>query len=586
MNYKDKYIKYKSKYLQLQNQAAGSKVASVASVESVASVASVASATTLPPRKPKSVPTQDQGQNSTCWAHGYARSFVRTFQVLDIITDDKVEQWYDLFFAILLKGKTCDKGQYFIEMVYLFNFLKNNIDEIFRITKENIKCVTFYCSEQEKNTPILQFDREEQKNEIKKNLQFLFVNELIFLAKYPYAVNPDGTNLPTQAIKEMLDLRLQPVLNVKFSNSLRNFIKYKKTNTYDLFPHINEDNACSLKSIHSRHLVVLRSWRNNRIELKNSWGPNKNFAISDLKYLICKKDDSSFSSIIDIACLMINHKKLDKYNDFKIKVDNKIAKYYSTFGSDLTVIRDPNYTNYYDEYGFPNGENCELKNYQNKTFFKGNLIHGIKNGTGEEIFNNGNIYIGNWKDDEKNGTGEEIFNNGNIYIGNWKDDEKNGTGKEIINNGNVYEGDWKDNEKNGKGIQRYKSGNVYEGNWKDNKKNGYGIQKYKIGKVYEGNWKDNEKNGNGIEIDKTDDTTYNGNWENGKKHGHGKHYFPHGEYEGNWIDDKKDGYGIEIYKNTNVYNGYWKNNTKHGIGILKLKNGTIIHEGEWNNISL
>ena len=86
-----------------------------------------------PPTKPKSVPTQDQGQYGTCWAHAYARSFVRTFQVLDIITDDKVENWYYLFFAILLRGsRTCDRGDNFNEMINLFNIVKDNIKEIFR----------------------------------------------------------------------------------------------------------------------------------------------------------------------------------------------------------------------------------------------------------------------------------------------------------------------------------------------------------------------------------------------------------------------------------------------------------------------
>ena len=177
MNYKDKYIKYKSKYLQLQNIKKSNNILKAG--------ATIASASTIIPfQKPKSVPIQNQGIYSTCWAHAYARSFVRTFQVLDIITDDKIEQWYELFYAILLQKKNCQEGGNFSEMIYLFNYLKDNINTIFTITKENIKCVKNVCSVEEKKIPILQFDSREQEDEIKKNLQFLFDNKLIFLYLY------------------------------------------------------------------------------------------------------------------------------------------------------------------------------------------------------------------------------------------------------------------------------------------------------------------------------------------------------------------------------------------------------------------
>jgi hypothetical protein len=573
MNYKDKYIKYKNKYL--QNQVGGSKEASVASV-----------ASTLPPTKPKSVPTQDQGNNGTCWAHSYARSFVRTFQILDIITDNKVEEWYDLFYAILLQGKTCDKGDGFNKMVYLFNFLKNNIDEIFRITKENIKCVNKKCSQEEKNIPILEFDTKEEE-EIKRNLRFLFDNELIFLAIYPYAVNPNGINSSTQAIKKMLDLRLQPVLGIHFSNSLVKFVEEKTSETYDLFSHNDsiksEDHECNSNS---GHKVVLRSWRNNIIEIKNSWGPNGNFAINDLKDLTCKDGKSLSDSIIEIECLMINYNKLDNYKDLKKKVDDKIATYHRTIDPNLISIENENYRCSYDEYGFPNGENCELKDYEDKIFFKGNLIRGIKNGKSDiYIDSNGSNFQGDWENNIRIGNGISTYKNGDVYVGTFIDNKRHGKGKYTSFDKSKYDGDWKNDKRHGKGIMTYEDNSVYEGDWIDNRKNGHGIFYYPNGDMYNGNWQYDKRNGRGTISYYDNDTNYvyDGNWIDDKKNGHGiLNNNENDKYDGNWENDKKNGKGTQKYANGDVYEGNWIDNFKNGIGTQKYANGNV-YEGNWEN---
>ena len=584
MNYKDKYIKYKSKYLQLQNQVGGSNELFIKPEESIKSanslpttkpeesIASIAStlpptkpeesiAFTLLPTKPKSVPTQDQGEYDTCWAHAYARSFVRTFQVLDIITNDKVLQWYDLFYTILLENKTCEQGGNFNDMVYLFNYLKNNIDHIFTIIRNNIKCVTYYCYN--KDIPILQFFTKEKEEEIKTNLRFLFENELIFLAIYPYTVNPYGQNLPTQAIKNMLDLRLQPALTMKISNSLINFILKKETVTYDSLRY--EDSIESECKVDIGHSIVLRRWMKDTIEIKNSWGSNRNFAINDLKDLICSKNNKYLDTIIEFQCLMIDYNKLDKYYDFKIKVDNKKETYNPTIDPTLTFIENTNFRCSYDEYGFPNGENCQLQDYQNKTFFDGNLIHGLKNGQGIYTYPSGDVYNGNYKDDKKHGIGKYRHNDGSEYIGNWLDDKKHGKGIYKFTNLYVfdgdwtYDGDWIDDKKHGKGTQKYDNNSEYIGDWKDDKRNGKGIYKFKKFFVYDGDWIDHKKHGHGTE-----------KYENGS------------EYIGDWKDDKKNGKGIYKYANGDVYEGNFENNKKHGHGKMTFVDGQV-QEGNWDN---
>ena len=448
MNYKDKYIKYKSKYLQLVKYKYIFNGG--ASFESI---------------KPKSVPTQDQGDFGTCWAHAYARSSVRTFQILCIIDDDKVEQWYELFYTILLQRKTCEEGGNFSNMVYLFDYLKDNIDNIFKITKKEIKCVDYKCSPAEKDVLILQFT-EEQKEQIKYDLKFLFDNNLIFLAKYPYAVKPTDKNYPTLAIKEMLDLRLQPVLNILFSRSLEEFLSNKTTDTYDLFRNISNRTEC--RSIFG-HSVVLRRWMNDRIEIKNSWGPNQNFSVKDLNKLICSENGDFLSSlVIDIECVMINVKEfnLPEYKDLKEKVTVKKERYTPTFDSTL-ALEIHNYRCKYDNYGFPDGDECRLLDYKSRVFFKGRLEHGLKNGKSIYRSLNGEVYEGDFKNDKRHGKGVEKMPNGEVYEGDFKNGKRHGKGKYIMPNGAVYEGDFKDDKIDGKCIHTESNGSVYEIEFKD-----------------------------------------------------------------------------------------------------------------------
>ena len=294
----------------------------------------------------------------------------------------------------------------------------------------------------------------------------------------------------------MLDLRLQPVLSFKFSESLDEFLYNKTTNTYDLFTNISNRTKCISKMSHS---VVLSSWMNDRIEIKNSWGPNKNFSVQNLNNLICSEnDDFLSSSIIDFECLMINFKKFDlpEYKDLKEKVIVTKEIYTPTFDSTLALIKH-NYICEYDNYGFPDGDKCRLLDYKGRFFFKGRLKHGIKNGEG--IFTNldGHVYKGNFKDDKKHGKGIITNPNGYVYKGNFKDDKRHGKGVEKMPNGEVYTGDFKDDKRHGEGIYTNPDGYEYEGNFKDDKRHGKSVEKMPNGEVYTGNFKDDKRHGKG-----------------------------------------------------------------------------------------
>ena len=548
MNYQDKYIKYKNKYLQLQK------------------IKLVGGSTNILPKKPKSVATQNQGKNGTCLAHSISRTFVRTFQILGIIKEKYRQKFYDLFYTILLENKTCNEGGYFDDMVYLFNYLDKNINNIFTITKNKTKCVSFICVPGEENIPILKFDTELEIIDFKKDLKFLFDNNLIYLRIYPYSINPDIKNNPTRAIKTMLDYRLQPTVNIMFSQNLITFLDNKETDTYDILPvqvplpnenreelpvllpndkreelpvllpndkreelPLSQDNTSLSCVINPNHAVNIRKWDILKIELKNSWGRLKNFAVPDLKYLICE----NFVNYIEFYCLMFDYNN-PNFISFKNKVDINKNSINSPISPELEIIKH-NYICDEDNDGFPHGH-CILKDYQNNVFFEGNLEHGIKNGKGTSIYLNAS------------------------YEGNWFNNNKNGIGKEKYLNGSIYEGEFLNNKKYGKGIARYPNNSVYDGDWIDNKKHGKGKIIYPDNSVYDGDWIDNKKYGKGIYI-----------------------YSDNSVYDGDWIDNKKHGKGIHTFPNSDVYDGDWIDNTKHGIGILKSKDGTIIYEGEWIN---
>ncbi len=51
----------------------------------------------------KSVTIKNQLYYNTCWAHSISRTFVRTLQILGVIKAEYNEQFYLVFFFLLLK---------------------------------------------------------------------------------------------------------------------------------------------------------------------------------------------------------------------------------------------------------------------------------------------------------------------------------------------------------------------------------------------------------------------------------------------------------------------------------------------------
>ena len=54
-------------------------------------------------------------------------------------------------------------------------------------------------------------------------------------------------------------------------------------------------------------------------------------------------------------------------------------------------------------------------------------------------------------------------------------------------------------------------------------------------------------------------------------------------YGGNLENDQPNGKGLMTYKNQDTYAGYWKDGDRDEYGELRLADGRMKYEGEWDN---
>jgi len=124
------------------------------------------------------------------------------------------------------------------------------------------------------------------------------------------------------------------------------------------------------------------------------------------------------------------------------------------------------------------------------TVYEGQMQKNLKNGQGQMVYPNGDVFKGSYKGGERHGPGICKFAaTGAIYRGEWREDKPMGNGilftlpnellegrfdgyrvidgqiKLLLTNGEFYEGNLKNNQRNSTGIQYYKNGDFYDGEW-------------------------------------------------------------------------------------------------------------------------
>lgn len=136
--------------------------------------------------------------------------------------------------------------------------------------------------------------------------------------------------------------------------------------------------------------------------------------------------------------------------------------------------------------------------YPDESTYKGQYLHGKRQGFGTEVSIYGDKYEGQWDRDAKEGFGRMILFNGDFYEGYTKDGVYDGQGMFIDYETNVVsEGTFKNGLLNGKGTEEYPDGNKYKGEFVDGVKNGEGVFKFKDGSSYSGTFENDMKHGKG-----------------------------------------------------------------------------------------
>jgi hypothetical protein len=171
------------------------------------------------------------------------------------------------------------------------------------------------------------------------------------------------------------------------------------------------------------------------------------------------------------------------------------------------------------------------------------------------------------------------YDTGDVYSGDTEDGYRNGMGEVLFRNGDMFASKWKKNEIVGKGVYITADGTHYIGiNFSFQ---GSGKIKFPDGSIYIGEI-DHGMHGKG-KIIYSDGSFYEGNFYYDKYHGKGEQTFVNGyKYTGDFYLGEKCGEGIFIYRNGN-YIGEWKNDTFHGKGILDLRKTGNIYIGPWDN---
>ena len=73
----------------------------------------------------------------------------------------------------------------------------------------------------------------------------------------------------------------------------------------------------------------------------------------------------------------------------------------------------------------------------NGAIYTGELLNGMKDGYGQQVWQDGSKYDGQWLQDQANGHGTLIHADGDIYEGQWLNDKAHGHGTYKHVNGDI-----------------------------------------------------------------------------------------------------------------------------------------------------
>ncbi len=179
--------------------------------------------------------------------------------------------------------------------------------------------------------------------------------------------------------------------------------------------------------------------------------------------------------------------------------------------------------------------------YGDQGKFEGDLDTETKlpHGKGRMEYTDGRIYEGDWQEGKWHGYGKAIFSNRDCYEGHYHHDQRHGQGKYQWSDGRCYEGEFHKDQRHGQGIYKWPDGAKYQGVFAKGLRHGVGSYTFRDGSIYAGDWQRGKYHGQG-ECQWADGRVYKGEWVSGKAHGEGIETRPDGSirHDGLWENDK------------------------------------------------
>ena len=153
----------------------------------------------------------------------------------------------------------------------------------------------------------------------------------------------------------------------------------------------------------------------------------------------------------------------------------------------------------------------------NDNYYKGTMLLGRRNGTGEFYYKKEEMtYKGEYKDDLRNGHGKLSSKNGKYYyVGDWFKNKMQGNGIYYSYKIGNYTGQFYQGYFEGKGVLTDLENNVYEGMFHKGRKKGRGEIRFNNGDIFKGEFKNNKYNGKGVLMDSKGNILKEGEFKDG-----------------------------------------------------------------------
>ena len=243
-------------------------------------------------------------QYGDCFAHAIARHFVRFFQLFEAFASKYNEDFYYLFYFIIIQKFGCDGAPILDSFKYLLDFLNKNLNKIFEIedidTDTDAICTGTKCEiNYTGSNKILKLEPSERQHCLETMDRII---PELYIIDITYNIRDQPKNNPIREIKELLEYKFQPVISFIYSINLYNFDddSFYDNNLVPLILNKDSDNK-NCESQTPSHAINLRSWTKEYVDLKNSWGRdrfnNGNFTIEDIKQLSCNNDSNNKTPI-------------------------------------------------------------------------------------------------------------------------------------------------------------------------------------------------------------------------------------------------------------------------------------------------